>query len=59
MLGDSVEQLLDWVNAVFNLCEEQRITQSETKYEVGTEVKFAGYLVLTKVQIQTQRKWQQ
>ena len=59
MLGDSVEQLLDRVKAVFKRCKEHGITLSETKYQVGTEVKFAGYLVLTKVQIQTQRKWQQ
>ena len=32
MLGDSVEQLLDRVKAVFKRCEEHRITLSETKY---------------------------
>ena len=48
MLGDSVEQLLDQVKAIFKYCEEHRITLSETKYQVGTEVKFAGYLVSDK-----------
>ena len=59
MLGDSVEQLLDRVKALFKSCEEHGITLNETIYQAGTEVKFAGYLVLTKVQIQTQRKRQQ
>ena len=48
MLGDSVEQLLDQVKAIFKYCEEHRITLSETKYQVGAEVKFAGYLVSDK-----------
>ena len=48
MLGDSVEQLLDRVKAVSKRWEEHRITLSETKYQVGTEVKFAGYLVSDK-----------
>ena len=48
MLGDSVEQLLDRVKAVFKRCEEHGITLSETKYQVGREVKFAGYLVSDK-----------
>ena len=48
MLGDSVEQLLDRVKAVFKRCEEHGITLSETKYQVVTEVKFAGHLVSDK-----------
>ena len=48
MLGDSVEQLLDRVKAVFKSCEEHGIKLSETKYQVGTEVKFASYLVSDK-----------
>ena len=48
MLGDSVEQLLDRVKAVSKRWEEHRITLSETKYQVGTEVKFASYLVSDK-----------
>ena len=48
MLGDSVEQLLDRVKALFKSCEEHGITLSETKYQVGTEVKFAGGLVSDK-----------
>ena len=48
MLGDSVEQLLDRVKAVSKRWEEHRITLSETKYQVGREVKFAGYLVSDK-----------
>ena len=39
-----IEQLLDWVKAAFKRCEEHEITLSETKYQVGTEVKYAGYL---------------
>ena len=45
MFGDSVEQLLDRVKAVFKRCKEHGITLSDTKYQVGNEVKFAGYVV--------------
>ena len=48
MFGDSVEQLLDCVKAVFKRCEEHGITLSDTKYQVGNEVKFAGYVVSDK-----------
>ena len=48
MFGDSVEQLLDRVKAVFKRCKEHGITLSDTKYQVGNEVKFAGYVVSDK-----------
>ena len=48
MFGDSVEQLLDRVKAVFKRCKEHGITLSDAKYQVGNEVKFAGYVVSDK-----------
>ena len=48
MFGDSVEQLIDRVEAVFKRCEKHGITLSDTKYQVGNEVKFAGYVVSDK-----------
>ena len=48
MFGDSVEQLLDRVKALFKRCEEHGITLSNKKYQVGNEVKFAGYVVSDK-----------
>ena len=43
--GDTVEQLLERVKEVFKRCEENDITLSDTKYQVGSEVKFGGYIV--------------
>ena len=43
--GDTVEQLLECVKEVFKCCEENDITLSNTKYQVGSEAKFAGYIV--------------
>ena len=48
MCGDNKEQLLDRVKAVIKRCEEHRITLSDAKYQVGNEVKFAGYVVSDK-----------
>ena len=48
MFGDSVEQLLDRVKALFKRCEEHGITLSNMKYQLGNEVKFAGYVVSDK-----------
>ena len=48
MFGDNVEQLLDRVKAIFKRCEEHGITLSNMKYQLGNEVKFAGYVVSNK-----------
>ena len=45
IVGDIIEQLLERVKAVFKRCEEHEITLSNKKYQVGSEVKFAGYVV--------------
>ena len=48
MFGDSVEQLLDHVKAVFKRCKEHGITLSNTKYQVGSKAKFGRYVVSDK-----------
>ena len=45
IVGDIIEQLLERVKAVFKRCDEHEITLSNKKYQVGSEVKFAGYVV--------------
>ena len=45
LYGDSAEELMDRIKSVFKRCEDHGITLSDTKYQVGKEVKFAGYLV--------------
>ena len=48
MFGDSVEQLIDRVEAIFKCSEEHGTTLSNTKYQVDNEVKFAGYVMSDK-----------
>ena len=45
IVGDTVEKLLDRIKKVFQRCEEHDITLSKKKYQIGTEVKFAGYVI--------------
>ena len=45
IVGDTVETLLDRIKKVFQRCEEHDITLSKKKYQIGTEVKFAGYVI--------------
>ena len=45
LVGDDVHQLLERIKAVFKRCSEHKITLSSSKYQIGREVKFAGYIV--------------
>ena len=45
VVGNTAEQLLERIKTVFERCEEHDITLSQKKYQLGTEVKFAGYVV--------------
>ena len=47
-VGDNVIQLLDRIKAVFKRCLDHGITLSNTKFQVGFKVKFAGYVVSNK-----------
>ena len=47
-VGDNVIQLLDRIKAVFKRCLDHGITLSSTKFQVGSKVKFAGYVVSDK-----------
>ena len=44
VVGHAVEKLLEGIK-VFQRCEEHDITLSKKKYQVGREVKFAGYVI--------------
>ena len=45
LVGDDVPQLTERVQAVFKRCKENGITLSNTKHQVGSQVKFAGYII--------------
>ena len=48
MVGDNVKQLLGWIKSLFKRCQDHGITLSNTKFQVGSKVKFAGYVVSDK-----------
>ena len=48
IVGDNVKQLMGWIKSVFERCQDHGITLSNTKFQVGSKVKFAGYLVSDK-----------
>ena len=48
MVADNVKQLLGRIKSVFKRCQDHGITLSNTKFQVGSKVKFAGYVVSDK-----------
>ena len=48
IVGDNVKQLMGWIKSVFERCQDHGITLSNTKFQVGSKVKFAGYVVSDK-----------
>ena len=57
IVGDNVEQLLERIKKVFERCKEHDITLSDKKYQVGAEVKFAGFVVSDKGTRPDRKKW--
>ena len=43
--GCTKEELIDRVEAIFHLCLENQITVSNSKHQVGQNVKFAGHVI--------------
>ena len=43
--GENYNELLDRIKLVFERCQEWGITLSKDKYQFGSEVKFAGYII--------------
>ena len=43
--GEDHEELLDRIRQVFKRCQEWGITLSKDKYQYGSEVKFAGFII--------------
>lgn len=43
--ADSLEQLKEVITSVLNRCRQHGITLSESKFIIGREVKYAGYII--------------
>ncbi len=43
--ADSIEELLKRIAIILSRCREEKITMSRDKFTIGSEVKFAGYIV--------------
>ena len=43
--ANNFEQLCERIRNVFERCREYGITLSKKKYQIGPEVKFAGYVI--------------
>ena len=44
VFGSTKEELLERIKLIFKRCQDHRITLSDTKHQVGNEVKFAGHI---------------
>ena len=45
VFGGTKKELLNRIEQVFKRCEESKITLSDSKQQIGTEVRFAGHIV--------------
>ena len=48
IFGNTKLQLLDRIKAVFTHCQDNRITLSNSKHQIGSKVKFACHLISDK-----------
>ena len=53
MTGKTKDELLEGIEQVLERCKEHSITLSDSKMQMGTEVKFAGHIIMSRGPDQT------